>query len=727
MFVYKDRIWTTQGISSHNSEDGYFTTKRLKSKQIECTKLHICLITSLVITVAALVCVIPVYLLLPENVTENTELSDLSKYRLQVEAEILQWKKLNGTSMTIEKVTQQGYMMQEIVTKLSQMSNKNLTELEASESDQNMFQTLVQDICRTKTSCTAKVQSSPYRTIDGSCNNLGNPEWGMGGVRFRRDLPAEYADGIGTPRMYGVDGAPLPSPRTVSNIIHQPVRGDKQIDSNTTVMVMAFGQFLSHDIVSTPTSDGPHSSKLKCCDEKDNLSGPFKSCFNIQTDYTGEFFDYTKCMKFTRSAPAVCSDCRICGREQVNEISSYIDAGIVYGSTQARLQSLRKFDKGLLLVNETTNLLPWQHVPTCKGGRQEFCFAAGDARVTVVPNLSALHTIFVRLHNLMATELSMLNPEWGDETLFQETRKILIAITQNIVYSEYLPTILGPEVMKQYDLDIADDFRLVHDGLVNAAASNAFGTAAFRFGHATVPNEQKLLDVEYRTELTAKIEDTYNNPNMTVDSCSGLARWLVYHKGVVSDGMFGEGVRSKLFLERDQHLCFDLVALNIQRGRDHGLPGYNKWRQFCRLPVITETEFYKHGTAFGDFTVDVSNKFRLTYRHPDDIDLYSGGVRETVLPGSQVGPTFACILGDTFRRLRYGDRFFFENPYRLTGFTLDQLKTIKKLKLSKVICKTMGIARIPENVFVPSSDDEMVDCSDLEDVDLFFWMTNYRP
>merc|ERR1712223_1408406 len=70
---------------------------------------------------------------------------------------------------------------------------------------------------------------------------------------------------------------------------------------------------------------------------------------------------------------------------------------------------------------------------------------------------------------------------------------------------------------------------------------------------------------------------------------------------------------------------------------------------------------------------------------PDDIDLWSAGIAEKPLPGSMVGPTFACIIGKQFHNFRHGDRFWYENGGWPSSFTLEQLAEVRKMKLSRVL------------------------------------------
>lgn len=115
------------------------------------------------------------------------------------------------------------------------------------------------------------------------------------------------------------------------------------------------------------------------------------------------------------------------------------------------------------------------------------CFISGDARVNQNGMLLTLQTIWMREHNRIAGKLLELNPYWDDERLYQETRRLTIAKYQHIIYSEFLPVLLGRKVARLYDLiPLNQKYFYGYDAYLYPAVINEFSTAAYRFGHTLV-------------------------------------------------------------------------------------------------------------------------------------------------------------------------------------------------------------------------------------------------
>ena len=77
----------------------------------------------------------------------------------------------------------------------------------------------------------------------------------------------------------------------------------------------------------------------------------------------------------------------------------------------------------------------------------------GDDRNSDQPRLVSMHTMMMREHNRIAKQIAQENLDLKDEKVFQEARKIVVAINQHITYNEFLPRVLGPDLMKHFELE----------------------------------------------------------------------------------------------------------------------------------------------------------------------------------------------------------------------------------------------------------------------------------
>ena len=122
----------------------------------------------------------------------------------------------------------------------------------------------------------------------------------------------------------------------------------------------------------------------------------------------------------------------------------------------------------------------------------------GDLRTNEQPNLAVIHTIFHREHNRIANALTQINPHWSDETLYHESKRIVNAEWQHIIYNEWLPIILGNRFMSRYGIfPIDKGYSYDYNTDFDPRISNAFATAAFRFGHSQIPGNIRYEIVDY--------------------------------------------------------------------------------------------------------------------------------------------------------------------------------------------------------------------------------------
>jgi hypothetical protein len=459
----------------------------------------------------------------------------------------------------------------------------------------------------------------PLRTLDGSTNNVEHLAWGQAGTQYSRAAAANYADGIGQM----VTG---PSPRYISNRIFNDGGQNLFSENDVSQWGWAWGQFLDHDI--GLRDERPAEDASMPYDKHDKLD-EFENDFGV--------------LAFSRS-PAAPGTGATSPRQQVNTISSVIDASNVYGVASSRLDWLRggpvdgdPANNAATLLMSAGNYLPratergnpaaapQMDIMGALFATPTRAVVAGDVRANENVALTAIHTLLAREHNRIVTALA--GTPLSAEEKFQIARRVVGAEIQYITYNEFLPA-LGVRL---------DRYRGYSAG-VNPSLTNEFAVVGYR-AHSMIHGEfeptlpagaftenqlSKVFPAEGITvernadgtvTLVIPLVVAFGNPDLLEQVGEGPILESLGERQYKNDEQIDNALRSVLFQVpklngQDPRTCgapvikpscftgvADLGADDIQRGRDHGMPSYNDLRRAYGLaPVQSFTEITGEAT-----------------------------------------------------------------------------------------------------------------------------------
>lgn len=531
--------------------------------------------------------------------------------------------------------------------------------------------------------CLAQVQDVVnYRTIDGSQNNQTNPLLGAAHTPLIQRTTIGFADGYSTP-----GGASRPNPREVSNSLFNQ---DSPLSDplGLSDFIWVWGQFIDHDL--GLTSDGPEPLIISV-PAGDPWFDPFGMGMAIIPMHRNAF-DPTSGTGPTNP------------RRYINELTAYLDGSAVYGSDLPRANWLRSFSGGQLKVS-AGNLLPYNtvtgefdapiddsapHMDNATG-ISSVIFVAGDSRAGENPPLAAMHTLFVREHNRQCKLLATKHPDWTDEQLYQYARKIVGGFIQSIVYDEWLPA-MGIQLPTYSG----------YNSQVDPQMFNVFTAAAFRMGHTLLSSNLMRLDNQGNVipQGHMTLQDAFFNP-YAIQETGGIEPFL---KGMAVqpqqkfDAKVIGDVRNFLF-GQPGFGGLDLVSININRGRERGLPDFNTVR--ANFGLAPYNFFQQINSSAAVFT-----RLLTLYTNINDIDPWVGMLAERTVPGSIFGQTLNEIFRQQFSAVRDGDRFYYWNDPVLTE---EEKNYIHNTTLRDIIMYNTDINLMQDNVFGALPHQEICD------------------
>lgn len=554
--------------------------------------------------------------------------------------------------------------------------------------------------------------SVPKLTIrqhDGRCNNLLTPEWGSTGQVLDHSV-----EGVWKPHP-----TDFPNERTISNKLFAEVPSKLPAFFTTeerrfgvtpdphqrNMFFSIYGQFLGHDMSKSDGSFDPVN---------------FMNNFPIEIEDPNDPLYEPPSRVHMLSFPSNVDPVSGAG---INAGTSFIDAHTVYGWSDEVSNKLRAFTGGKLLLRadgEFPDSPPLGLPNACGSGSQS---AAGDPRVDENPILYTIHMIWLREHNRKCDELASANPFLNDEQLYQAARKWVIALIQHTAYNEFFPTLLGASSMASH-VGAYSGYNI----LKNPSLFNVFASAVDRIPHdianlpllfikydeetntCTYPHGVPLENYENRTILARCIRD------YAIDvGVENIVRSSIVQHAQKFDHRITDGLRVAFSGPVPAAFPgnFDIETMVTRRGRDHHLPDFNTLRQkFGFGSYYDRPGCHNHPTedtlkCFLYITSDtaVAQQLKAFYHKVNRVESYVGMIIEEERTESGYPVTASKVFFEQLKRVRDGDRFWFEGAF---GYSGAELAAIKATTIADVIKRNTGV-NVPDNAFLAANTQEELD------------------
>ena len=533
------------------------------------------------------------------------------------------------------------------------------------------------------------------RTVDGSYNDLSQPNVGRIGCRFGRNVPA--ADTV----REELPGLLTPSPREVSRRLL--TRTNFLAADTLNVLAAAWLQFEVHDWFShgrNPTRPTWDVELAPGDDwwERAGQSGRAGSPMPIQPTRSDPHPDHVP------GGPPTFRSTE----------THWWDASQLYGNSEEIARALRSRDDGEHRAREDGKLRmePDGLPPAALIEGVDLAGVGGAFWV----GLGLLHTLFMHEHNAICDRLRVEHPERArdDEWLYQHARLINCALMAKIHATEWTPAVIGHPttrwgaMIEWYGLAgkwVHDRFgRMGRNELLNGIPGSATDHHGTPFSlteeFVAVYRMHQLLPDHYDFRAVADdavIAEQVPFPNLGVHH----ARPFLAEKGMMANSLYSFGVshpgQVSLFNFPRFLQCFerpvteaqisdghervvDLAAIDILRNRERGVPRYNDFRRhFHRRPV----------RSFEDLTPNPqwAAELRDVYEGDiDRVDLSVGLYAEPLPPGFAFSDTaFRVFILMATRRLK-SDRFFTAD-YRPEIYTPTGLRWVEENTFGDVLVR----------------------------------------